>query len=259
MLVLEYPLSFQLGSFHLYAHTLFELLAFFIGFRYYLHLRKNKADIISDQGRLWIIIGATFGALLGSRLIGALEDPDLFFSGKAGWLYYYQSKTIVGGLLGGLWGVELAKKIIGERHSSGDLFTFPLMLGMIIGRIGCFSMGIYEPTYGLASSLPWALDLGDGITRHPTALYEIVFLVTCWVALLALERRVNLVSGARFKVFMVSYLLYRFLVEFIRPGIVVGWGMTTLQWTCLIGLIYYWRVWLWPGSMVESSSKSLSI
>lgn len=248
---MEFPIIIHLGELQIYAHTLFELLAFFAGFRYYLYLRSPEQDAITDEGRLWIIIGATFGALLGSRLIGGLEDPQRFFSGSAGWLYYYQSKTIVGGLLGGLWGVEIAKKIIGEKHSSGDLFTFPILLGMIIGRIGCFSMGVYEPTYGLPSDLPWAMDLGDGLLRHPTALYEIVVLVLIWIGLKVVESRVDLVSGARFKLFMVAYLIYRLLVEFIRPGIDLGLGMSSLQWACLLGLVYYWRVWGMPKGLIR--------
>ena len=54
----------------------------------------------------------------------------------------------MGGLFGGLLGVELAKKIIGEKQSSGDLFVFPIILGIFIGRIGCFLSGINEFTYG---------------------------------------------------------------------------------------------------------------
>ncbi len=252
----EFPIIIHLGRLQIYAHTIFELLAFFAGFRYYLYLRSPEKDAISDQGRLWIIIGATFGALIGSRLVGALENPQQFFSASAGWLYYYQSKTIVGGLLGGLWGVELVKKIIGEKHSSGDLFTFPIILGMIIGRIGCFSMGVHEPTYGLPTDLPWAMDLGDGLLRHPTALYEIAVLVLIWIGLTLVEGRCVLVSGGRFKFFMVAYLTYRLLVEFIRPGIDLALGMSSLQWACLLGLVYYWRVWMKPKTFL-SKRKSL--
>ena len=30
-----------------------------------------------------------------------------------------------------------------------------------VGRIGCFLSGLPDGTYGLPSSLPWAIDLGD--------------------------------------------------------------------------------------------------
>ena len=32
--------------------------------------------------------------------------------------------------------------------------------------------GLLDPTYGVASTLPWARDFGDGIARHPVQLYE---------------------------------------------------------------------------------------
>jgi prolipoprotein diacylglyceryltransferase len=245
----SFPLVFHFGPIALPAHLIFELLAFTLGFQYFLRLRKPEADPISNLNRLWILLGATMGALFGSRLLGALEAPDLFFSGKAGWLYYYQSKTIVGGLLGGLIGVETIKKIIGESQSSGDLFTYPIILGMIIGRIGCFTSGVSEPTYGLPSSLPWAMDLGDGIFRHPTALYEIVFLILLWLSLRRADRSFHLLSGARFKLFMTGYLFYRFAVEFIRPGQPVILGLNVIQLACLGGLIYYRKVYLRPATL----------
>lgn len=253
---MEFPVIIKLGTFTISAHLIFELLAFSIGFRYFLWLRGRQEDRISDTNRLWVLLGATAGALLGSRLLGGLENPDLFFSGKAGWLYYYQSKTIIGGLLGGLIGVESIKKVIGEQHSSGDLFTFPLILAMIIGRIGCFSSGVAEPTYGLPSTLPWAMDLGDGISRHPTALYEIIFLLLLWWALLRIQKHYRLISGAYFQLFMTGYLWYRFGVEFIRPGMEVVLGLNMLQLACLGGLIYYRKVWLRPGSLSASTVVS---
>jgi hypothetical protein len=53
-------------------------------------------------------VGAAAGALLGSRLLGLLEHPALLLHPPGGWLYYFTNKTIVGGFLGGLVGVELA-------------------------------------------------------------------------------------------------------------------------------------------------------
>ncbi|MBX2873505.1 MAG: prolipoprotein diacylglyceryl transferase [Saprospiraceae bacterium] len=248
---MEFPLIFRWGSLAVSAHFIFELLAFFIGFRYFLWLRNASGDHLPSSSRLTAFLGAAAGALLGSRLLGALEDPYLFFHPAGNWLYYFQSKTIIGALLGGLIGVELAKKIVGETRSSGDLFAFPLMLGMMIGRLGCFSMGVAEPTYGIASELPWAMDLGDGITRHPTALYEIMFLFSLWLILGNLKKRYTLQEGAIFKLFMVAYLLYRFSIAFIQP--VKGWfgGLGTLQLACLLGLVYYYKVFLTPSYLLR--------
>lgn len=248
---MEFPIIFRWGYLAVNAHFVFELLAFFIGFRYFLWLRKSSGDHLPSNSRLTAFLGAAAGAFLGSRLLGALEDPHLFFHPQGNWLYYFQSKTIIGALLGGLAGVEIAKKMVGETRSSGDLFTFPLILGMILGRMGCFSMGVAEPTYGVASSLPWAMDLGDGILRHPTALYEILFLSLLWLLLLQLRKKMRLQEGSLFKLFMVAYLLYRFAVAFIQPVDRWLWGIGTLQLACLLGLVYYYKVLLTPRSLLQ--------
>lgn len=238
---MKFPISIEFGGYAISAHLLFETLAFVIGFRYFLYLRRRQHDPIDDSNRIWIFIGATAGAFIFSRLIGALEDPRQFINPDNGLLYYYTQKTIVGGLLGGLLMVELTKKIIGVKTSSGDLFTFPLILAMIIGRIGCFSAGVYEQTFGIESQLPWAMNLGDGVLRHPVALYEILFLIMLWIGIYQTERFVTLENGLRFKLFLISYLLFRFFIDFIKPGYEVTFGLTVIQLTCLIGLLYYFK------------------
>lgn len=216
-----------------------EALAFFVGFRYFLLLRKTQGDTYPSSSRLWVIIGAIFGALIGSRLIGTLERPFELFHTDDLLSYIYSNKTIVGGLLGGLFGVELTKKMIGEKKSSGDLFVYPIILALIIGRIGCFSMGVYEETYGIETGLPWGMNLGDGTSRHPIMLYEILFLVLLWIALRQTENRKALERGALFKLFMISYLVFRFLIDFIKPHHPVILQLNTIQLTCIGGLLYY--------------------
>ena len=71
--------------------------------------------------------------------------------------------------------MEFAKKLLVVRVSSGDLMVYPLLLALVIGRIGCFLEGLDDGTFGVAYSLPWAIDFGDGIRRHPTQLYELLF------------------------------------------------------------------------------------
>jgi prolipoprotein diacylglyceryltransferase len=157
-------------------HLILEYLAFFLAFRYYLWLRRNSIDKISGTNRLSIIFGAIIGAFVGSRLIGFLENPMITLN-TTNLLHLMNTKSIMGGLFGGLLGVEAAKKIIKEPNSSGDLFTFPIMLGIIIGRVGCFLSGINEFTFGKETNFILGMNLGDGKLRHPTALYEIGYLV----------------------------------------------------------------------------------
>jgi prolipoprotein diacylglyceryltransferase len=212
-----------------------------VGFRYFVWLRRREPDRIEDVNRVWIIIGAAFGALVFSRVVGALENPVNLFHTRHLLLYLYANKTIVGGLLGGLLMVEVTKKIIHERSSSGDLFTYPLILAMMIGRIGCFTSGVAEETYGIPTHSFLGMDLGDGVPRHPVALYEIVFLGLLWAGLAAIERRAKLIDGYRFQFFMIAYFAFRFLLDFIKPRYVLVCGLGTIQLWCLIGLLYYSR------------------
>lgn len=236
---MNFPITIEIGSAKILLHGVLELAAFFIGFRYFLLLRKKQGDIIESKNRMWIFIGAVFGAFIGSRVLGGLEDPAQIAIADNVVLYFYQNKTVVGGLLGGLIGVELIKKFIGEKKASGDLFVYPFMLALMIGRAGCFSMGIYEETYGAETSFITGMDLGDGKSRHPVTLYEIVFLVILWITMKKTSKNITLQPGALFKIFMMSYLLFRFLTDFIKPHYTFGFGLSVIQLSCLAGLVYY--------------------
>jgi prolipoprotein diacylglyceryltransferase len=220
-------------------HLILEYLAFFVAFRYYVFLRKRSTDAISSNNRLSIIIGAVFGALLFSRLIAFFENPPLHY--QQGWLALLNNKTIMGGLFGGLLGVELAKKVIGEKQSSGDLFTLPIIFGILIGRIGCFLAGIKEFTFGKETSFFLGMDLGDGLSRHPIALYEVAFLILLFI-LIKQIRASNLENGMLFKLFMISYFSFRFLMEFLKPNTFLFLGLSSIQYLCLICLVYYSKI-----------------
>ena len=212
---------------------------FFIGFRFFLYLKRKKGDVLSSDNRVWVIIAATFGALLGSRLIGGLENPEQLSKSGNWFIYFYMNKTVLGGLLGGLFGVELVKKIIGVKDASGDLFVYPMILALIIGRIGCFSMGIHEETYGLPTSAVLGMDLGDGTARHPVTIYEIVYLILLWLLLWMLSKRMILANGALFKLFMIGYIMFRFFLECIKPHYKYSIGLSAIQVACLTGVIWY--------------------
>ncbi|WP_324024796.1 prolipoprotein diacylglyceryl transferase [Maribacter sp. BPC-D8] len=240
LLIFSIPYEPVVFGVKLNMHLILEYLAFFLAFRYYVFLRKRSTDVISSNNRLSIIIGAIFGALFLSRLIAFFENPVAHI--QEDWLYNLNNKTIMGGLFGGLLGVELAKKIIGEKHSSGDLFTLPIILGIIIGRIGCFLAGIKEFTYGKETTLFTGMDLGDGIHRHPIALYEVVFLTVLFIIIRRLQKsNLTFKNGALFKLFMVSYFSLRFCIEFLKPNSFYTLGLSSIQILCLICLVYYYK------------------
>lgn len=247
---MNFPVIIHIGSFSVTLHAVFETIAFLLGFRYFIFLREKQGDSYSSSSRVWVIIGAIFGALIGSRLIGSLERPQEILLTNNLADYIYNNKTVVGGFLGGLFGVELTKKIIGEKKASGDLFVYPIILALIIGRIGCFSMGVYEETYGIETALPWGMNLGDGVLRHPATIYELIFLACLWIGLRQVQKKRLLENGALFKLFMIAYLTFRVCLDFIKPASFLFLGLTTIQLTCLAGLIYYLPFILQPKKLI---------
>lgn len=235
---MDIPFEPQLFGYNLNIHLILEYAAFIIGFRYYLYLRRHHTDSISTMNRLSIILGAALGALIGSRLVGFLENPLITISQEK-IIQLLNTKTIMGGLFGGLIGVELSKRIIGENTSSGDLFTLPIIVGIFIGRIGCFLSGIKEFTYGQETDLFLGMDLGDGLARHPVALYELVFLGILFFVFKRLYDQNKLENGLLFKYFMISYFLFRFLIEFLKPNVFYIVGLSSIQILCIICLVYY--------------------
>ena len=235
---MQIPFEPQLFGYNINIHLVLEYLTFFLAFRYYVFLRRKSADIISSNNRLSIILGAALGALVGSRLVGFLENPIIEFSQQS-IIQLLNTKTIMGGLFGGLLVVELVKKRIGETQSSGDLFTFPIILGIFIGRVGCFLSGVNEFTYGKETSFFTGMDLGDGVLRHPTSLYELVFLAILFIGLKRLQKTEKLKNGDLFKWFMILYFGFRFFIEFLKPNVFYMLGLSTIQLLCILCLLYY--------------------
>ena len=252
---MNFPLNLNFGIFKISSHLLFETLAFLIGFRYYISLRKKEKDFLTSEERLWILIAVSVGAILFSRFIAVMEHIELV-NRDTPLLFYYSQKTIVGGLLGGLIAVEITKKFLGIKHSSGDIMTYPLILGIMIGRLGCFFAGLEDGTYGIETSLFWGIDFGDGVKRHPTQVYEIVFLFLLQLLLRIIESpkylaylnkyapkffpdKIQLFNGLKFKLFLFSYLFFRFFIEFIKPVNEFYSGLSFIQISCLLGMLYY--------------------
>lgn len=235
---MKIPFEPVLFGYPLNIHLILEYASTFIAFRYYLYLRKNQTDLISTNNRLTIIIGAIIGAVIGSRLVAYLENPITYLDIPT-IINLLNNKTVMGGLFGGLLGVEIAKFICKEKNSSGNLFTFPLIVGIFIGRIGCFLTGINEFTYGKETTFFMGMNLGDGIKRHPTSLYELIFLIFLFIFLKAIEKKCSQHPGLLFKIFMLSYFGFRFCIEFIKPNVFFTLGLSSIQILCIICWIYY--------------------
>lgn len=235
---MDFPVTFQIFGKTVLAHPVFETLGIFLGMRFYFYLKRKSTEKLSFNTSAAVLIGATAGALIGSKLIGNLENPYVLFENFS-FKRFWTNNTIVGGLAFGLIGVELAKKIVGHKESTGDLIVYPLILAIIIGRIGCFLTGVHEETYGLPTTSMFGMHLGDKYLRHPVALYEIVFLIVLWICLKRMENKRKDPSGLIFQLFMLSYFTFRFLLDFIKPKIGIIGNLGTIQLVSLSVIIYY--------------------
>ncbi len=219
------------------AHFVFETLGYAAGFRLYLLARRKQGDFLATETRTWIVVAAILGAALGSKLLFWFEDPARTLRHAGDIAYLLSGKTIVGGLLGGTIAVEWTKALLGLRRRTGDLFTVPMAIGIAIGRIGCFFGGLADDTYGIPSNLPWAVDFGDGIPRHPTQLYEsmAMLILAFWLHRRACEPQPE---GALYRQFLTAYLAWRLAIDFLKPGVPLA-GLTAIQWACAAALTWY--------------------
>ena len=222
-------------------HLLFEWASIAIGVQLYRRQRQRAGQGAMLEARSYaVFMSCILGAAIGNKLVFWLEFPHLWAAAASNGTVWMSGSSIVGGLLGGLLGVELAKKLSGQTRSTGDLFVLPLVTGIAIGRIGCFLAGLNDGTYGLPTTLPWGVDFGDGVARHPTQLYDLLFVLAWGGLLLANRQRWQEREGLLFKLFLAGYLLWRAGIDAIKPlHYNYGAGLGGIQVVCLIALLFY--------------------
>lgn len=232
-------------------HGFFEMLALSVGAAFYRYQRRLAGGGSVLQGcEFAVAAGCIFGAAVGNKAVFWIEMPHLLAQYWNTPTLLMGGQSMVGGLLGGLIGVELAKKLTGLRRSTGDAFVFPILLGLMIGRVGCFLAGLADGTFGNPTGLPWGIDFGDAIARHPTQLYEILFAALAWLALRRLQPALALESGLLFKLLLVAYLVWRLLIDGLKPvPYAYAFGWSGIQWVCVLALAIYLPA-LWRSAKV---------
>jgi phosphatidylglycerol:prolipoprotein diacylglycerol transferase len=221
------------------AYTLFMMLALAV----FLLTRRlvpgpPSLRLLPWRERAALGLAAFSGGCLGAKLPFALAHGSDWLS-EGAWLA--DGKTITTGLIGAYLAVEATKLLLGIRIRTGDAFALPLALALAVGRWGCFFNGC---CYGVVTALPWGVDFGDGIRRHPTQVYECLFHLTMAGVLAWLIWHDGL-REQRLKLYLIAYGIFRFFTEFIRPEPVWAGGLTFYQWAALgliIGLAIQWAL-----------------
>lgn len=194
-------------------HYIGDLLAWlgaFAGGRWFYAHHRARVESLARQTAPSYFVSLAVGAAIGAWVFGSLnlvgsDHPTL-------------SHSIAGALVGAIVAVEGWKAAHGVRVSTGGPFVIPLSLGIIIGRWGCLFAGLDDQTFGVPTQLPWGIDLGDGVSRHPVQLYESLsiaaFLALYWRAL---SKGQHWADRHGFHAFVLAYAVQRFTWEFLKP------------------------------------------
>jgi prolipoprotein diacylglyceryltransferase len=213
------------------AYTLFMLLAAVV-FVVTRHFVPKPAGVraLTAREQLGLLLGAFIGGSFASKLPFVFLHAGGPFRPEA-WLG--DGKTVVLALAGGYLGVEVAKKLLHLRVKTGDTFALPLALALAVGRWGCFFNGCCR---GVPTDLPWGVPFqidGAWVRCHPTQVYESAFHLAMAAVLAALTWR-GALPRQRLKLYLISYGVFRFLTEFIRPEPPLALGLTFYQWAALL-------------------------
>jgi prolipoprotein diacylglyceryltransferase len=196
----------------LFVHTLFDVLAFIAALAVFRLVPVAAPGVPAEPWKIHplYVAAASFGATAGAYLAGS---ANLWLSGIGG-----AARSIEGAIGGAVIAIEALKCRSGVQGSTGLRFVAPLAAAITVGRLGCFFAGLDDMTYGTPTSLPWGVDFGDGVPRHPVQLYEAgTMAIFLGVFVLLLRRGSEALRRTGFYVFVAVYAVQRFAWEFLKP------------------------------------------
>ena len=223
-------------------HELFVVLGAVVAFAMYRYQARRRG--MADNAHIVVALTALASGAIVAK--GATGWRYLLDAGPDGASVYgllaYGGKSILGGLFGAYAGALIAKRVLGIRHSTGDLFAPAVAAGMAVGRIGCL---LTEPV-GTPTTLPWAVALSPSqaasdtgctaactLPSHPSHAYEILFHLIALVLVLRYGDRLGK-RGVVFTVWLLAYGIFRLGNEFLRDNPDVWLGLSGTQVVLLI-------------------------
>jgi phosphatidylglycerol---prolipoprotein diacylglyceryl transferase len=223
-------------------HTVWDMAAWLmaVGLLYYLY--RSNAALFTQSSLAKVqrgyFLSLSLGGLCGAYLIGS---ANMWLSGHPGF-----ARSIVGGITGAITAVEVYKTRQHVRGSTGGIIAPALAFGIAVGRVGCQIAGLADFTYGRPSTLPWAVNYGDGVLRHPVALYESLTMALLFIGLMTwLAKAPAAFLRTGFYVFCLVYGAQRFVWEFFKPYETLVGPFNFFHFVCA-GLIVY-AVWMLQG------------
>lgn len=212
---------------------------------YRLSRRGAEKGVMLDVA-LWAV---PFG-IAGGRFFHVVTHPDDYFYQGADLLDVFKvwegGLAIYGALIFGAVGVYVGTRKLGLRFLTvADAMAPGILIAQGIGRLGNY---FNKELFGLPTELPWGLEipstnpaypvgLPDGLTFHPTFLYELIWNLVGAAALLWLASKLKLQWGRVFGLYLAIYSTGRVWIESIRidPSEILL-GLRINVWSALIGL-----------------------
>lgn len=218
LLISTYGFSIAVGIF----------LAFFLTYKRSQNISKAPFDFTADL-LFYILIPAFIGARVGyiiAEFPAFLQSPGSFIFARGGFVFL---GGVIFGFAGGLY---YARKKKVPYRKLADICTPGFGIAHFFGRIGCFLNGC---CYGLATdsnlSFPFQHLQNCGCQFHyiqnnevhalpglhlPTQLYEAFFALFMTVLTLYLSRNPEGKQGRLLFLYLMSYSVFRFFLEFLR-------------------------------------------
>ncbi len=217
-------------------HGLFVLLGSVVAAVVFL-LAARRRGALGDE-LMAVLLGALIGGVLGAKLAVAWRYLDSVAVPSLLGFLLRSGQSVLGGLSGAYLGAVATKRLVGYRAGTGDLFAPAVALGIGVGRFGCLlteAPGV--PTGGSwgvivdaarAARIPGFPPQWIGVPLHPSFVYEIPFHFLMTGLLFRLRAR-GAFRDDLFKLYLLAYAPFRFLLEFVRGNPVVWHGLTRSQ------------------------------
>jgi phosphatidylglycerol---prolipoprotein diacylglyceryl transferase len=226
------PVLFNILNLGIPSYSVFVLLGLVAGIAVYC-IESKRARQFNEKA-FYIFFAALFFGTLGAKLPIWIVNYKLIVSSFPDISPFLSGRTIVGGLIGGTIGVVLTKRFLKINVRMGNQIAPAAAIGIAIGRIGCYLRGC---CYGIATSLPWGVNFGDGVSRHPTQIYEALYDFAVFLFLISIRNKVA-TPGRLFEIFLNLYFVFRFFIEFIRVEEIIFMGLTGFQIASVLALLY---------------------
>ena len=237
------PIIWHWGSFELGWHAVASLVAIIVAVTVAIYFAKKNGLSASDVYSLapWVILGG----IIGARLFHVADHLSYYSSNPLQILAIQEGGLAIwGAVIGGGIAVLVYTRL---RHLSlsllFDTLTPALLVGQIIGRVGCTING---DAWGGPTNLPWGfkyLSLYDsippnllGVPTHPYPVYEMIWNGLCLILLLKMRSHFK-TGGLLFFSYLTLYSLGRFVLTFVRQENIVFWGLQEAQVVALLGFI----------------------